>query len=153
MQIERSSTFHNQPPLLPITNLKTFFNKLHNERDSLYEKMAKFSITSDDSALDEHALRIANILLDDKSTKQRAEKLIVDEKDLTFFHKNLHTPIHLSEQQAICLKLLAQGKTSKEIALEINISYRTVEGYIAKTMEQLGCSNSKELIALYFDKP
>jgi len=51
------------------------------------------------------------------------------------------------------VKLLAQGKSSKEIARMMNISYRTVEGYLAQAMEQLGCVSSKELIALYHHKP
>jgi DNA-binding NarL/FixJ family response regulator len=41
----------------------------------------------------------------------------------------------------------------KEIARETNVSYRTVEGLIAHMMESLGCSSSKELIALYHDHP
>ena len=76
----------------------------------------------------------------------------MEKKDLTLFHKELHTKVDLSEQQAIYLKLLAQGKTAKEIALETHVSYRTVEGTIAKLMESLGCSSSKELIALYHEQ-
>jgi shikimate kinase len=53
----------------------------------------------------------------------------------------------------MCLKLLVQGKTAKEIAQDMHISYRTVEDYIAKTIELLGCTSSKELIALYYEQP
>lgn len=35
----------------------------------------------------------------------------------------------------------------------MNISYRTVEDYLLKAMELLGCNSSKELIALYYDQP
>jgi len=49
--------------------------------------------------------------------------------------------------------LLAQGKSAKEIAQQLDISYRTVEGYIEKIMELLGCTSSKELIALYHEQP
>ena len=65
----------------------------------------------------------------------------------------MHIPVQLTQQQAICLKFLAQGKSAKKIALDMKISYRTVEGTLAKTMEMLGCSSSKELIAVYHDKP
>ena len=46
--------------------------------------------------------------------------------------------MQLTQQQAICLKFLAQGKSAKKIALDMKISYRTVEGTLAKTMELLG---------------
>ena len=65
----------------------------------------------------------------------------------------MHIPVQLTQQQAICLKFLAQGKSAKKIALDMKISYRTVEGTLAKTMELLGCSSSKELIAVYHGKP
>lgn len=48
---------------------------------------------------------------------------------------------------------VAQGKTAKEIAREAYVSYRTVEGMIAKLMESFGCSSSKELIALFHKQP
>ena len=150
VQVER--TAHNPAPLLSTTDTKIFFDKLHIERDSLYEQVASLTINSDDSDLDEHVLRIIKHV-DVKDIKSVAAKLTLDEKDLTLFHKVLHIPIHLSTQQATCLKLLAQGKASKVIAQDMNISYRTVEGNIAMTMELLGCSSSKELIALYHNQP
>lgn len=73
-------------------------------------------------------------------------------KDLTFFHKIMHTPVQLGAQQALSLKYLAQGLSAKEIAREMNLSFRTVEGTLAKVMELLGCTSSKELIALYHSK-
>ncbi|AMV16110.1 Spore germination protein GerE (plasmid) [Legionella pneumophila] len=77
----------------------------------------------------------------------------MEKKDFTLYHKEFHTKVELTEQQAIYLKLLAQGKTAKEIARETHVSYRTVEGMIAKLMESLGCSSSKELIALFHEQP
>lgn len=61
--------------------------------------------------------------------------------------------MQLGTQQALCLKHLAQGKSAKEIARELHISFRTVEGTLAKVMEILGCASSKELIALYHESP
>lgn len=150
VQLERNS--RNPAPLLQMTDLKHFLDQLHHERDRLYEQVASSSIDSDDNALEKHVLSIVKIL-EAEGIKPLEGQLTLNEKDFIIFHKNSHVPVHLSDQQAICFKLLAQGKTSKEIAREMNISYRTVEGYIAKTMEQVGCSSSKELIALYHDKP
>jgi shikimate kinase len=148
VQIER--TLREPTPLLS-DKLSQFLEDLHQERDSLYEQLASVSINSDDSALEKHVLRIVNIVLE--SNDKKHPEITLDKKDGVIFHKNLHTPVQLSDKQAKCLKLLAQGKTSKEIAHQMNMSYRTVEDYIAKMIVLLGCSSSKELIALYYDQP
>lgn len=151
IQLERLSR-HPLPLGIPLVNsdVNIFLEKLHHERDGLYEKMAELVVDSDDSALDDHVLSIVNAL---SINHVESSSISLDKKDFIIFHKKIHVPIHLSEQQALCVKLLAKGKSAKEIAQEMNISYRTVEGYIAKVAELLGCSSSKELITLYLDQP
>ncbi len=166
VQLER--TLRNATPFLLDTDLEKFFDKLHNERDDLYERLARLTINSDDSALENHVLTIVNNLFQKKNEKENiqknikkninvpknnSEQLLLEKKDLVFFHKTKHIPIHLSRQRALCLKLLAQGKSSKEIAKFMKISYRTVEKYLATIAELLGCSGVKELIALYHERP
>lgn len=151
VQMKRIS--RDPAPLLSITDLQIFLDKLHQERDSLYEQNANFSINSDDSALEKHVSSIINIILEEKDKKNVLKQVRLDKRDTVIFHKNLHIPVKLSDKQAKCLKLLAQGKTSKEIGHHMNVSYRTVEDYIAKMIELVGCSSSKELIALYYDQP
>lgn len=141
----------NPAPLLPETDLKTFFDKLHAQRDPLFESTATVSVDTDDNAVEQHLLRVFNLMADSK--KPDSQSVQLNEKDLVLFHKLTHLPVYLTGQQAVCLRLLAQGKSSKEIAREINISYRTVEGTLSKTMELLGCVSSKELIVLYHDMP
>lgn len=148
VQIGRVS--RNPMPLLT-TDLKTFFDSLHSERDHFFENTASISLDTDDNALEEHVLKTLKRVVE--NTTEKAKPISLNEKDMVLFHKATHLPMRLSEQQAVCLRLLAQGKSSKEIAREMNISYRTVEGTLAKTMELLGCSSSKELIVLYHDKP
>lgn len=150
VQMERMAL--NPPSLLPIADLKAFLDALHQERDHWYEQVANLMISSDNNTLEEHVRTVTSLVLGDKESHPVNSELTVEKKDLAFFHKKLHTPVHLSQQQALCLKLLAQGKTSKFIAREMGISYRTVEGTLAKTMELLGCASSKELIALYYDR-
>jgi shikimate kinase len=150
VQMER--TARNPAPLLLVRDVKAFLDTLHAERDHLYEEGSSLTINGDDSALEQHVIQIINTLKDNSGEIKAPITLTLDNKDLTLFHKNLHVPVHLSPQQALCIKLLVQGKSSKIIAREMNISHRTVEGTIAKTMEQLGCSSSKELIALYYDE-
>lgn len=146
IQLER--TLRQSATLLPLDNKKAFLERLHDERDKLYEQMASVSINTDDSALEKHVAHIVQIISKNHFIKPVTEKLTPP-----FFHKNSHTPVYLTEQQARCLTFLAQGKSAKEIAREMTISYRTVEGNLAKTMELLGCSSSKELVALYHDQP
>lgn len=150
IQIERS--LRNPANLLPTPSLEDFFDQLHEERDSLYKEVAKLTVQGDDGKLEEHTNYIVKTIFGTEMPLT-AVKPILEEKDFILFHRQFHTPVHLSGQQALHLKLLAQGKAAKEIAREIDVSYRTVEGTIAKLMESLGCTSSKELIALYHEKP
>jgi len=137
----------NSAPLLPVENSQTLFEQLHQERDGLYEETATLIIDTNNNALEDHVQQIFDAIAleqGDKSGKKEAQ--------LVLFHKTRHTPITLSPQQSACVTLLAQGMSAKEIAKIRNISFRTVEGTLAKTMEVLGCVSSKEMIALYHDK-
>lgn len=58
--------------------------------------------------------------------------------------------LSLSPQQHNCLKLLAEGNSAKKIAAILNLSPRTVENYLLHIRSILKCSNSKELIAIYY---
>jgi DNA-binding CsgD family transcriptional regulator len=69
------------------------------------------------------------------------------DKKLKIINKNSQRPVQLSTQQRRCLMLLAEGKSTKEIAAVLQLSARTVEHYIAKIRHILGCKTSKELIA------
>ncbi|CZL28461.1 shikimate kinase [Legionella pneumophila] len=152
VQIERTS--RKAANLLPIPSLSDFFDQLHDERDSLYKEVATLTIPGDDGKLEDHTHCIVKAILgNEKMLPKKNLKSTLEKKDFTLYHKKFHTKVNLSEQQAIYLKLLAQGKTAKEIAREAHVSYRTVEGIIAKLMESLGCSSSKELIALYHEQP
>ena len=147
VQIDRTS--RNPVSLLPVANLESFLDDMHHERDPLFEQVATVTLDSDDNALEDHVARICALVLTPAESKQKTGTVQLDKQDTIIFHKLLHIPVHLTKQQAISLKLLAKGKSSKEISRDMNISYRTVEGTIAKTMELLGCTSSKELIALY----
>lgn len=144
IQIER--TTHQAEFLLSTSDRKRFFEQLHHERDALYQEISKMHVDSDNSALDDHVSMIMKYLAKEPAAMR------LNAQDLIVFHKTTHTPTQLSMQQALSLNYLAQGLSAKEIAREMNLSYRTVEGTLAKTMELLGCTSSKELIALYHAK-
>jgi DNA-binding CsgD family transcriptional regulator len=84
----------------------------------------------------------SSMQLDDKSLSKNMPSLKV-------IHKSLHQPVHLSHQQAKCLLLAVKGNSVKKIALEMQLSHRTVEHYLEKIRRLLGCSSIKELIVSY----
>jgi len=53
VQLERISE-GGYRPLLPVADYEAFLDKIHQERDGLYEKVASLTVNSDDNALDEH---------------------------------------------------------------------------------------------------
>jgi len=55
----------------------------------------------------------------------------------------------LSPQQLKCFSLLVKGACIKQIASELNLTYRTVEHYLGHTRAKLKCRSTKELIARY----
>lgn len=57
VQLERIS--HNRP-LLPQENYQGFLDKMHQKRDALFEKVASFTINSDDNDLDGHIKAVVN---------------------------------------------------------------------------------------------
>jgi DNA-binding CsgD family transcriptional regulator/predicted ester cyclase len=53
----------------------------------------------------------------------------------------------LSTRERECLELLLQGKTAKETAYELRLSYRTVESYFVNLKKKLKCTNKGELFS------
>ncbi len=74
-----------------------------------------------------------------------------ENKNELFFPKNIIADVVsiLSPQQTKCLSLLGQGMTARDIALDMQLSVRTVEHYIAAIKQKLNVKNTKELIAKY----
>jgi DNA-binding NarL/FixJ family response regulator len=52
----------------------------------------------------------------------------------------------LSPRQLACLRLVATGKTTLEIAAELGISNRTVEQYVAEACTRLGVRTRIEAV-------
>ncbi|SPR13413.1 shikimate kinase [Orientia tsutsugamushi] len=49
-------------PLLPVDNFAALIDKLHNERDSLYEQVASFSLSSDDGDIEGYTASIVEAM-------------------------------------------------------------------------------------------
>jgi two-component system, NarL family, invasion response regulator UvrY len=71
-----------------------------------------------------------------------AQKLATD------LRKRAGTPIHelLSDREFQVLRMIASGKTVKEIADEISLSAKTVSTYRARILEKTGMKTTAELI-------
>ncbi|MBA2710341.1 MAG: LuxR family transcriptional regulator [Tatlockia sp.] len=147
IQIERMSG--TTKPLVNDGFFTNLLETLHQQRDNLYRQISDFTINSDDSALEKHVELIVKFISNNFKFKDQSLNTEVNNLNTIVFHKKTHKPINLTPQQAVCVKILSEGKSAKEIAREMNLSHRTVEGHLATVMEITGCSNSKELIGLY----
>ena len=54
--------------------------------------------------------------------------------------------VRLTRQELLCLSHLLQGKTYKQIARMMNISWRTIEKHITNVKHKIGCSNLIDLV-------
>ena len=54
---------------------------------------------------------------------------------------------HLTSREVQCLRLLQQGKTAKQTAKKLHLSYRTVESYLDDVKSKLYVTNKSELLA------
>ncbi len=58
----------------------------------------------------------------------------------------------LTDRERTIVRMVADGKITKEIADELSISVRTVETHRGKIMKKLGVSNASEMIRTALDK-
>jgi DNA-binding NarL/FixJ family response regulator len=60
--------------------------------------------------------------------------------------KAMARPQHLTDRQREVLQMLAEGRSLREIATSLQISYRTVRFHKVRIMEELGLSKNAELV-------
>lgn len=70
----------------------------------------------------------------------------IHRKQVGYILENTYPNLPLSQRQCECMFFLLRGKTSKEIAKILNLSFRTIEGYIAQIKYKLNCSTKSEII-------
>lgn len=150
VQLERS--LRNQVPLLSNNSYEDLLIKLHSEYDPLFEKYSKLIIDGDINDLEKQVIQVCNTL-DISDNNVTPLDMALAPKEMILFHSKTHESVQLTHQQAVCLKYLSEGLSSKEIARKMQISYRTVETYLAQLKGRLGCQSSKDLIALYHGVP
>lgn len=57
------------------------------------------------------------------------------------------TPVFLTQREVECLYFLIHGKTAKQCAIELGLSYRTVESHLQRTKMKLMCQTKYQLAA------
>lgn len=62
---------------------------------------------------------------------------------MVFQHR---APRNLSPRLRQTLRLVVEGKRNAEIADAMRVTEHTVENYVSRILEQLGCRDRKELI-------
>ncbi len=55
-------------------------------------------------------------------------------------------PPLLSDRERLLLRLIAEGRRTKEIAAELGLSPKSIEAYRSRLMKKLGCSSVAELV-------
>ncbi|WP_019216060.1 shikimate kinase [Legionella tunisiensis] len=147
-QIRRCGSRHE--PLTTDQNYEDVLKTLHDDRNDYYYEISNVILSADDGDVDKHIDTVIAYLKKNEFTLIKPAGLT--DREVVFFKYKTDIPVRISEQQAICLKHLSKGQSAKEIAREMDISYRTVEVYIAQLKEKLECDSSKDLINLYLSK-
>ena len=76
----------------------------------------------------------------------RIKQLVVDNFASKYSASGMEPPSLLSEREFQILQYMLQGKSSKEIAAEADLSLQTISGYRTQIMKKLGVQNVVELV-------
>lgn len=114
--------------------LKNFKNFLINQTNSIIQM------------LEQNKCQLPDFLLSDSATSKILEP---NKKPVIVIHEKSQSPLSLAPQRAQCLLHAAQGKSTKQIAHQMNLSIRTIDYYLSIIRKELGCRSTKELIATY----
>jgi len=126
--------------------LNFYLNNIHLlERFIVYFKN-KASGLIDLSDKNKLIIRKKEIIVNHQLPANDSVKDFLDMTTLNNFKTNNNIDLKISKRQSLCLFLITQGKTVKEIGRLLDISPRTVEHYINQLKYQLGCHSKNELI-------
>lgn len=146
----------NQIYLTNLDLLQLFISKFNNHVSQSKQLKQAYDLTfSIDENAEGYILETACQEKIENINRTDFIKSITQNRHLSSFHsvilhKDTHKPVLLAPQQIKCLKLLALGKSTKQIADEMQLAYRTVCHYLERVRRLLGCRSSKELIAYYY---
>jgi DNA-binding NarL/FixJ family response regulator len=120
----------------------TMNNNVEYAREALEAGASAFVLKNSQSAEFLHAIRDALkgvSYLAPEIRQAMSETFVRDPKAV-------NRPQHLTDRQREVLQMLAEGRSLREIAATLQISYRTVRFHKVRIMEELGISKNAELV-------
>ena len=126
--------------------LKVLILSMHKERDYIKNAMTSGAdgYVFKDTAFEKLLTSLRDIFAGQKAFSAETMTVILDEYVQI---RESHTTLdELTKREREIFRALVRGKTNKEIAAQLDISARTVEGHRANLMEKLNVKNMAELI-------
>lgn len=123
----------------------TFFQqvKLKDQEDWVWHIGSLRIFHQDESGSPTHTVTVVFPVDRMKHIQNKAERLLAENN---FFKENLHKYLSLGKRGKEVLKLVSLGKSSAQIAEELNISVDTVNTHRKNLKKKLGISNSFEFM-------
>ena len=94
-----------------------------------------------------HEAAIKRLLSAPQSIPQNSFDELERCSDQLFIIGNLG-PTYISYREKQCLIGIIQMKTAKKIAVDLNISHKTVENYVSKLKSRLGAKSKNDLFVI-----
>ncbi len=125
-------------------DIKCIMLTMHQEINYVKESLRKgaYGYLLKDSGEQELKKAILDVYEGKKHFKDKISDLLVEDMSRPESNAN---PI-LSEREVEIVRMVAEGKITKEIADKLFISVRTVETHRSRIMKKLGASNASEMI-------
>jgi len=126
--------------------MKVLILSMHKERDYVKKAMAKGAdgYMFKDAVFAKLLSSVKDILSGQKAFSAEAMTIFLDE--YVQIQEGQSTLDNLTKREREVLRALVKGLTNKEIADQLDISSRTVEGHRAHLMEKLNVNNMAELM-------
>lgn len=128
--------------------IRNFIEYFHEQSHDLMKEATNNLITLHPTVKNPSQIQQVDKRIDSLTIKQLFPKKI---------HTNTNKPIvslvEFSPRERSCINYLLKGKTAKEIARHLSLSYRTIEYYLANIRDKTGCRNKYELIAYFSTYP
>ncbi len=126
--------------------MKVLILSMHKERDYVKNAMVKGAdgYMFKDAVFDKLLSSVKDIFLGQKAFSSEVMTIFLDE--YVHAQEGQSTLDNLTKREREVLRALVKGLTNKEIADQLDISARTVEGHRANLMDKLNVKNMAELM-------
>ncbi len=119
-------------------------NMLENYIEYFKNSAASWMIANDPNILISTELKLTYHQLKESKKIDKFFKLICSDFD--------QEKLSFTVREEECIKQLILGKTAKETASALNISYRTVESHFNNIKRKAGCKKISQFLALFLEK-